>query len=317
MVSRWARVNAINRTRFDRHWAPERGDEYLFYQALLGAWPAAGDDLELLSSRMRAYMLKAIREAKLNTSWIQEDPGYERATLHFVEQCLTGRRAAGFLESFRPFATRVARAGAVNSLAQLVLKLASPGVPDFYQGSELWDLNLVDPDNRAPVDFALRRRLLEGLEPVLSGSAPHRSELARALLDRWEDGAIKLYVTACGLRLRRERPAPFRDADYLPLRVSGEAAPHVVALARVAGDDAVLAIAPRLVATLGGDGPPLGLAAWGDTVIHLPEPLSRHEFLDAFTGADQRPVGDDRGATLKVAGLLADLPVSLLATRRA
>ncbi|MEP7027188.1 MAG: malto-oligosyltrehalose synthase, partial [Candidatus Eisenbacteria bacterium] len=129
-VTRWSHLNAANRTRLGRGWSPDRGDEYLFYQALLGAWPAVGADLGALSSRLRDYMLKAIRESKLHTSWIQENPDYERATANFVEQCLTGRRARAFLDSFEPLAMRVARCGAVQSLAQLVLKLASPGVPD-------------------------------------------------------------------------------------------------------------------------------------------------------------------------------------------
>jgi len=318
MVSRWARHNSVNRSRVDRSFAPDRGDEYLFYQALLGAWPVESVDLGALASRLRDYMIKAIREAKLHTSWIQEDAEYERATARFVEECLTGRRAPGFLDSFVPFATRVARSGMVNSLAQVVLKLASPGVPDIFQGAELWDLNLVDPDNRRPVDFGRRRRWLDELDPAVRGLVhpPRRGEMVRDWLQHWETGAIKLYVTACGLRLRRARPAPFLEGDYVPLETSGERADHVVAFARVGEDAVVLAVVPRLVATRTG-GPPLGLPGWGDTLLQLPEALGSLRFEDAFTGAIHEPVRDGRGATLRVAGILADLPVALLASQPA
>lgn len=319
MVARWARLNSANRTRVHGAWAPDRGDEYLFYQALLGAWPAGEGDTGALAVRMRAYTLKAIREAKLHTSWIQEDADYEQATGRFVEQCLTGRRARAFLDSFEPFARRIARAGAVNSLAQVVLKVASPGVPDFYQGGELWDLALVDPDNRRPVDFGVRRRLLAELGPAVAGDlAPaRRAELVRALLERWEDGTIKLYVTARALGLRRERPETFLAGGYVPLEASGERAPNLVAFARVLGDDVVIAVVPRLASGLAHGAPPLGLEAWGDTIVHLPEPLADLDFEDALTGAPHRPERGGRGATLRAAGAFAVLPLALLASRRA
>jgi len=317
LLSRWSRLNAANRTGIGGTWAPDRGDEYLFYQALLGAWPAEGLDPAALAERMSAYMLKAIREAKLHTSWIQADAEYERHTTRFVDQCLTGRRAGGFLESFAPFAARVARVGAVNSLAQLVLKIASPGVPDFYQGTELWDLSLVDPDNRRPVDFELRRAMFERLAPAVEGAMPpvQREAFARERMEGWQDGAIKMYVTACAMRLRRARSATFLEGDYVPLEVSGERAPNVVAFARVRGDDRVLVVVPRLVYALAHGAPPLGVEAWGDTVVHLPDSVAGPEFEDVFTGMACSTSPSTHGETLRVAGLLSTLPVALLGSR--
>jgi (1->4)-alpha-D-glucan 1-alpha-D-glucosylmutase len=166
-------MNAANRTQLGPEWAPDRNDGCRFYQALIGVWPAELPPLaetvlpDVLVERLQAYMLKAAKEAKVHTSWIQDNEQYDAALVSFVERTLRGPSAIRFLESFAPFAHLVARAGMINSLAQVLLKIASPGVPDFYQGSELWDLNLVDPDNRRPVDYARRATWLEELRPLL------------------------------------------------------------------------------------------------------------------------------------------------------
>jgi (1->4)-alpha-D-glucan 1-alpha-D-glucosylmutase len=319
MVSRWARVNGTNRTRVEHEFAPDRGDEYLFYQALLGAWPPGKVDLVALATRLRAYMIKAIREAKLHTSWVQEHPAYEQAMAQFVDQCLRGRRSGAFLESFVPFARHVSRLGMVNSLAQIVLKIASPGVPDIFQGGERWDLNLVDPDNRRPVDFDRLRRGLDEVEAAASGTLPPVECAARARLwlAHWEDGLIKLHVTTAGLRARRDHPAPFLEGEYRPLEVSGERADHVVAFARIHDDEVVLVVAPRLVASLAREGPPLGLPVWGDTMLHLPDSFRERRFADLLTGTPHEATSHGWSGTLRVAGLLADLPVALLISRPA
>lgn len=312
-VQRWARINAANRTRVDGDWAPDRGDEYFFYQALIGAWPAGPADPATLCERMIAYMRKATRESKLHTSWISEHQAYEQATRAFVEGALVGRRSGAFLEAFEPFARRIAALGVVNSLAAVTLKVAAPGVPDFYQGTELWDLNLVDPDNRRPVDFAARRAMLEGLEPLLRAAAEGTAaagEIA-ALLAAPADGRVKLHVTAAALRLRRARPELFLDGDYLPLEVAGRHASRIVAFARRRGDEAAIVVAPRLVAALRDEGPPPA-AAWEDTRV-LTAPLAPGGWRDVIGGAAHAAAGDP--ASLAVPALFARLPVALLERR--
>lgn len=327
-VSRWRRLNAANRSRVAGGHAPDANDEYLFYQTLVGAWPmdrlhgptppqAPAD----LVSRIGAYMHKAIKEAKLHTSWITPNDEYEGAVARFVERSLSGRTAPAFLASFVPFLERIAAAGMTNALAQLVLKIASPGVPDIYQGTELWDLSLVDPDNRRPVDWVARRRTLEALEPWLAraaGDAAARED-DRTLADEvgrmlasWPDGRVKTFVTACGLRLRRTHPALFLEGDYVPLTATGANAEHVVAFARQSDRHALVAIVPRLTTRVpaGRGGLPTGVAAWGDTAVHLPAGVAGLAFRDVLTGMRRAP--SDGGPTLLLGRILDDCPVALL-----
>jgi (1->4)-alpha-D-glucan 1-alpha-D-glucosylmutase len=195
-----------------------------------------------------------------------------------------------------------------------VLKLASPGVPDFYQGTELWDLSLVDPDNRRPVDFAARARLLDEIEPLLAEDDRSRRAAGVAhLLEGWEDGRLKLFVTASGLRLRRDRAALFGDGGYVPLDAAGDRAEHVVAFARVHERESVIAVVPRLVATLAArDGAPAPAAAhWGDTHVILPASLAGGRWRDVLTGAVHAA---DAGNALRVRDLHRVAPVALLAS---
>ena len=294
-VIEWMRVNARNRTKIHGAWAPDRNDEYLFYQALLGAWPAEAASAPVperasadLASRLASYMQKAVREAKVHTSWIHEDPQYGRAVADFVSRTLTGPTAPRFLSCFVPFQRLVAHTGMVNSLAQLVLKLSSPGVPDFYQGTELWDLSLVDPDNRRPVDFAKRQVLLDGLRPVMDrieAGRPAERDVAD-LLEHWSDGTIKLLVTACGLRFRSAHAALMLGGSYLPLEAHGPAADHVVAFARHDESGTLLALVPRLIASLvSADRPlPLGPETWASTQILLPEGIGAARYRHLLTG---------------------------------
>jgi (1->4)-alpha-D-glucan 1-alpha-D-glucosylmutase len=312
-LTRWSQINASHRTIVEGAPAPDRNDEIHFYQALLAIWPPGATAPGALAARLGPYMAKVVREAKVHTSWIHEQQGYEQAVADFVARTLEGPRASRFLDHFLPLAERVARLGMLNSLAQLVLKLASPGVPDFYQGSELWDLSVVDPDNRRPVDFRERDHLLQGLEPLLDGSGQPeaRADGVRQLLREWSSGAIKLYLTACGLRLRRELTAVFLHGTYRPIEVSGEKAEHVVALVRRHGDDAVLAVVPRWCARLTFDEAPLGLTVWGTTELALPPDLAGRSWVDAFSG--WRIDGDppDR-LRIPVGRVLSAAPVALL-----
>jgi (1->4)-alpha-D-glucan 1-alpha-D-glucosylmutase len=314
-VSRWSDCNEPNRTALGSELAPSRNDEYLFYQSLLGVWPP--EDPRTPSSelveRVVEFMLKAAKEAKLHTSWTSDNRAYDDALGAFVERSLTGATAERFLATFRPFAARVATIGMVNSLAQLVLKLCAPGVPDFYQGTELWDLSLVDPDNRRPVDFAARHRILDSLAPHLDGAAPTAQlrPLAAELLAKWPDGRIKMWITACGLRLRARRTETFSAGEYHPIDASGDRAAHLVAFARAYGGEDVIAIAPRLPVKLtSAEHPlPLGERSWGNTRVLFPRgDVAFAGYRNVLTG---ETVGAENGA-ITVAEVLSTLPVALL-----
>jgi malto-oligosyltrehalose synthase len=243
-------------------------------QTLLGAWPLDSADMPAFGERVREYLVKALREAKLQTSWLDPDEAYEARVLQLVDDL------GAFQAAFGGVLDRVAFHGACNSLAQVVVKLALPGVADVYQGNELWDCSLVDPDNRRPVDYARRRALLDGLDEVDAGR----------LLREWRSGAVKLLVTTRGLHARRASPALFVDGEYLPLSVHGEHAANVVAFVRRFGDEMALAVVPRLTTQLVSPPSfPIGADVWGDTAVELPD-----------------------GARLAVADVLAELPVALL-----
>jgi (1->4)-alpha-D-glucan 1-alpha-D-glucosylmutase len=198
--------------------------------------------------RLAQYMAKAIREAKVHTSWIRQNAEYGSGVDQFVRESLGGQTAKRFLIWFVPFQRRVARISMINALAQLVLKLTSPGVPDFYQGSERWDFSLVDPDNRHPVDFPTLQALLDSVLPVvarLEAGGLVASEVD-GLLEGWPDGRIKLFITTCGLRFRREHSDLMREGDYQPLVVEGASAEYLVAFARHDGSGTLVTVAPRL-----------------------------------------------------------------------
>lgn len=317
-VMRWRRQNAGARSNVEGEPAPDGNDEYFFYQSLLGAWPARqlGSSTPSLDFRQRMsdFMQKAMREAKLHTSWINNNEVYERACLHFVDTVLHPEAGQAFLTSFAPFCARVAFLGMLNSLSQLVLKLASPGVADFYQGSEVWNLDLVDPDSRKPVDFSSLSDVLAALEPALDGrvSEETRRAFLAELMHAWPDGRIKLYLTCAGLRARRQHHTTFVQGGYLPLESEGEWADHVVALARTGQKALAVALTPRLCANIAsGDRPPLG-PAWRDSMVRLPKGESGEGLVDVFTGRPCPVRVDSRGAGLALAEVFVDLPVALL-----
>jgi (1->4)-alpha-D-glucan 1-alpha-D-glucosylmutase len=334
-VSCWMRINAPHRTAVDRESAPDRNDEYLFYQSLLGVWPAEPMQLPIsqeapgaLVERMRQFMQKAIKEAKEHTSWVNENSAYEGAISTFVRATLTGPGARPFLSSFVPFARRIAALGMVNSLAQLVLKIASPGVADFYQGTEWWDLHLVDPDNRGAVDFAGRQTMLDELLPWIdraetlqSGSADDPQGAAQALETRvaamladWPDAGIKMFLMASGLRLRARERTLIAHGDYVPLAADNVGATHLIGFARRSGSKALLAIVPRLTSQLLPHDwhLPIGPTVWGDTRISLPRDLARRTFRHVFTGALIRATRQGDADGLLAADTLRSLPVALL-----
>lgn len=217
--------------------APSSSDEYLLYQILVGTWSPTFD-LPTYTERIQNYMLKATREAKTNTSWTDPNESYESATKEFIAAILN---SAAFRESLTSFASEIAYFGMFNSIAQVILKTCSPGVPDFYQGSELWDLTLVDPDNRRPIDYSLRKNLLQQLD----------SAMPSVLLKNWQSGAIKLFATRNALRIRAAHPA-LTSGDYRSIQISGAKANHVISFLRTSGSSTLLIAVPRFIRTLTG-----------------------------------------------------------------
>lgn len=287
----WSRVNRPAKTSVSGESAPEASDEYLFYQALVGAWSFAPEDAgggALLRERLQAYLLKACREAKLKTSWLSPNAEYEKATADFIASALSNPR---FLDRFLPFARRVAALAALTSLSRTVLKIASPGVADFFQGTELWDLNLVDPDNRRPVDFAARREKLASLEPLLSGAGAPAAGVEE-LLAHWEDGRVKLFVTAQALRYRRGHADLFLKGGYAPVAVRGRSADRFIAFRRSFGSEEAIVLVPR---RLGGRPWRKGLSGVAPLLrsVVLEAPAGGFPGLkDIFTGAALPPAGD-------------------------
>jgi (1->4)-alpha-D-glucan 1-alpha-D-glucosylmutase len=310
-LQRWRRLNRARKRRTAAGLAPSANDEYLLYQTLLGTWPDGAPDegaLAVYRDRIERYMLKAAREAKVRTSWIHPDEEYEQALRGFVAGLLEAPERNAFLSDFAPFARRIARIGMWNSLAQLAIKIASPGVPDFYQGTELWDLSLVDPDNRRPVDYGARRAALSALAEELRAAPERAGELAHALACRPEDGRIKLYVTWCGLAARRAEPALFAHGDYVALETAGEHAERLCAFARVRAERSAILVVPRLVGCLvGEDGAPLG-TIWGDTRVVVPAHLAG-SYRNVYTAERHVVAGE---AVLEARALLARFPVALL-----
>jgi (1->4)-alpha-D-glucan 1-alpha-D-glucosylmutase len=232
-VARWKILNAPHLVTDGAMRAPSAAFEYMLYQALVGAWPAGEPDGQFLP-RMQAYALKAAREGKQETSWLNPNQAYETGVQTFLTRILDGAVSADFVDSLQTLSRRLALLGVLNSLSQLTLKTTMPGVPDFYQGTEFWDLSLVDPDNRRPVDFAARAAVLT------EADRPDWDSLVQA----WPNGHLKLAWTRHLLKLRTELADVFTHGDYQPLRASGPHRDHVIAFARRhAGQAAIVAVA--------------------------------------------------------------------------
>jgi (1->4)-alpha-D-glucan 1-alpha-D-glucosylmutase len=272
-VQRFRTANRKHKHDVDGEQAPDANEEYLIYQTLAGAWPLDGVINESFITRIQEYMTKAIKEAKVNSSWIQPNENWDTAVREFIATILgTGKRNT-FPDLFRPLADQIAHLGAINSLSQVLLKLTAPGVPDIYQGTELWDLSLVDPDNRRPVDYEARKQALAGIADATPGD----------MLACWKDGRIKLFLTQKVLRYRRDHFALFASGDYLPVQATGAFADSIFAYARKSEGQTALIIAPRLTGRIGF--PPLG-ELWQDTALDF---LAAEPLRDLFTGRDFSP----------------------------
>ena len=311
-ISRWNRQNRKFVRVVDDKPAPDRNEEYLLYQTLVGTWPLCipeDSEFALFRTRIIEYMVKAMREAKVNTSWINPNIPHEDAVSTFIDSVLTASRQNRFFPDFEKFQQLTASCGMFNSLSQTLLKITSPGIPDIYQGNELWDFSLVDPDNRRPVDFSLRKKLLDGLlhAEATSGLAATAEEVVATR----NDGRIKLYLTYKALCFRREHRALFESGNYLPLVVEGSLAEHVCAFERSLGGSSILVVVPRFCSSLIEDsnGLPLGSEVWQDTRIMLTHGTGSGSYRNIFTG---KLLHTDQHLSLAVSDVLSVFPVALL-----
>jgi len=313
-VRHWSELNRKKKSIVDGDPAPSRNDEYLIYQTLVGTWPlealnpeSAGD----YTQRLEAYMVKAMREAKLFSSWLNPNLSYEQAVSDFLRKLVIPGGQDEFVRDFRDFLSGIARAGLHNSLAQVLLKLTVPGVPDVYQGNELWDFSLVDPDNRRPVDYERRQFLLNELKSWDGLSAAELAPKLDEMQGDMSDGRIKLYVTRETLRVRQQDPDLFRRGGYDPLEAEGEKAEHLCAYLRRFGSRTVLVAVPRWILRLGNNAisPPLGdRRIWADTRLSLP-PAVAGTYSHGFT---REQLSVDGTAPLMAADLFSGFPLALL-----
>ncbi len=268
-VGAWARLNRHRKSVRQGARLPDANDEYFFYQTLIGTYPFSDEELPAYRKRLSDYVVKAVREAKVHTAWVKPDSEYEGACVAFVSALLDTRRRNRFLESFLPLQRKVAFYAMFHSLSQVLLKATSPGVPDFYRGNELWDFSMVDPDNRRPVDVALRERLLS---EIIAGYESDAASLSANLLEHASDGRIKLFLTWRCLQARRNLRDLFTHGEYLPLEVEGRHRERVVAFARRNETQWAITLAPRLLCSVVDQGRlPLGYDVWADTACVLPE----------------------------------------------
>ena len=309
-VQGWSRLLRVRLGDVEGTAPPDRNDEYLFYQLLIGAWPAEltgvedpdPEQLRSFCERLEGAMVKSMREAKLRSTWASPNSPYEEAVLGFVRDALDVSRPNAFFKTFLPFQERVARFGIYNSLVQTTLKLTLPGMPDFYQGAELWDLSLVDPDNRRPVDYETRAELLR---QVATSLQRNRSAAIRDMLEKWRDGRIKLAVIATLLAYRRARTALFEQGKYEPLFTTDARADQICAFARCKQENAMIVVATRFPVRCGCE------RDWSGTEITWPKAVEGDAvWRDIFTGR----VVERRGESVDLGTVLEDLPVAVLVT---
>ncbi len=314
-LSRWSRQNHKLKMIVDGKPVPSRNEEYLLYQTLVGTWPFCNpdeDEFTEFRTRIKEYMLKAMREAKVHTSWISPNSLREDAVLYFVDSILKESGGNNFLHDFASFQKLTAACGIFNSLSQTLLKITSPGIPDFYQGNELWDFSLVDPDNRRPVDYRVRKKLLDEL--LRKEASEGILKTAREVVATRNDGRIKLHLTSKALGFRRENRALFESGRYLPLTVEGTGQEHVCAFERSVNDSSVLVVVPRFCSRLMGDSSslPLGAEVWQDTRVIQQFDTATSCYRNIFTGEVLHLDQQDGQLTLALQDILSEYPVALL-----
>ncbi len=308
-LNSWARWNVKKKKVVDRQTAPDRNEEIFLYETLLGAWPLAAAEMPAFGRRMKGYVIKATREAMVHTRWTRPNVEHERALTDFVAAIIKPGKGNLFLGDFLKFQQKTAYFGMLNGLAQALLKLTGPGVPDIYQGCDLWDLRLVDPDNRGPVDFDRRTRLLEGIEKRAQESL---TDLCKELAQVWQDGRAKLYLTWKALNLRRQHRELFFEGSFLPLQVSGKRAKNLMAFARRREKQWAVTIVPRWLAHARA---PMNwgrmAAFWRGTKISLPakapvrwENILSGDFVELAPG--------HKHPSLRAEDVLGNFPVACL-----
>jgi (1->4)-alpha-D-glucan 1-alpha-D-glucosylmutase len=311
-ATEWARSNEDNRSYDSDLLVPDRNDEYLLYQTLIGSLPLEELDDEAWNSyvgRVQGYMEKATREAKVHTSWINPNEAYDQGLKDFIARILDRTANREFVEDLHAFYLEfIAVPGMLNGLSQALLKLTLPGVPDIYQGQETWDFSLVDPDNRRPVDYELRRSMLEDIRSRQREVNP--AEFAAEILRDWRDGRIKMYLTQIALEVRRRRVDLFTHGEYRPLLAVGERGESLLAFARVAGDEAGIVVVPRLMAGMVREngGVPAGPQAWKGTRLKSEGGIPKGLYRNLLTG-EEVEVG---GSELEAAALFNHFPLALL-----
>ncbi len=311
-LNRWARLNKPKKKLVNNKPVPDPNEEVLLYQTMLGAWPLDEREVPAFRLRLQEYMVKATREAMVHTKWTRPNVEHEEALSEFVKEINENSESnRPFLSDFLIAQAEIAFYGALNSLSQQVIKITAPGVPDFYQGTELWALWLVDPDNRRPVDFA---KYASALERLRKAEADDRPGLLRELVDTWCDGRIKLYITAKALDFRRANAELFRDGAYEPLDVSGSAGKNVCAFLRHAKRGWAITLVPRLTTKLVRSGHmPLGEKVWSSNVLRLPR-KAPERWTNALTGEVLEATAADGGRVLPISAAFNYLPVALLSS---
>ncbi len=305
-AKQWHDLNRPHATAGSDRSIPDANDEYFLYQTLVGAYPFNDSEYPEFIHRIKEYIIKAVREAKVHTAWLQPDAEYENGFTEFVDRILDRAENNVFTEKLKAFQARIAFYGALNSLSQTLLKITAPGIPDFYQGTELWNLSLVDPDNRRPVDFDHRQQTLKSIKARAASNLP---TLISELCESWMDGHIKLFLIAQALSTRNQLSEVFSQGTYEPLEVIGPAQTHVITFARRHGDCTIITVATRFFTNLVEPGVfPLGPTVWQETRIEWPQDLiTSPTWTNALTdetlsSTESLPLGE----------ILRQFPVALL-----
>ena len=309
----WSQMNKPHKISDNDEYIPDANEEYLLYQTLIGSWPLLPMDSaeqDNYVKRIQAYMEKALKEAKIHTSWINPIKEYDQAVQQFIKKILDPELSKPFLTEFKDFVGRVSSLGMLNSLSQALIKFTSPGIPDIYQGNEIWDFSLVDPDNRKPVDYTGRKEMLNSLKQKVDNNP---LGVLENCLSSPEDGRIKMLITMHSLKLRHKMPDLFAKGGYLPINVQGEKQNHVIAYGRILNDKGIVVISGRFFSFLMRDlQNALEQEIWGNTHIVLPPEMAKLKFRNVYTGAVVVPKKINEDKVISLEQTMKPLPIVLL-----